>query len=220
MAMRALLTALPVLTVLLVSPALAQTYGFAAGDRLPVITYHGEDGIPHSTEEFRGRWFLFKRGADWCAPCLSERPSVDSFVRAHPEIPVVMMVATSRGSPAGADRQLQMLRDVAYQRTHGFDPRIVAAQDGRRPGPEELPMPTEVGAVPLTAIIDPNGVITALWTSTYQYERFHERKGDMGKPKPRFRDYVEAILACKGAALSNLGEDARALARSLDAGCS
>ena len=220
----ALFTAAPAfaasVTMLAVSPVLAQSYGFAVGDRLPVFRYHGEDGVAHRTDEFRGRWFLFKRGADWCVPCLAERPGLDAFMRVHPEVPVVMMVAVSRASPAGADPQRQMQRDIAHQRGHGFDPRIVAVQDGRQPGQDELPAPKEIEPVPLTAVIDPNGVIAALWNSTHRYERFYERKGIAGRREPRFGDYVETVLLCKGAALSTVGEEARTLARSLDASCS
>ncbi|MGA1859870.1 thioredoxin family protein [Azospirillum sp. 11R-A] len=208
------------LTMLPASPAQSQSYGFTVGDRLPVFTHHGEDGVTHHTDEFRGRWFLFKRGADWCAPCLAERPGLDAFMRAHPEVPVVMMVATNRASPAGADPQRQMLRDVAYQRSHGFDPRIVVVQDSRQPNQDALPAPKDIEPVPLTAVIDPNGVIVALWTSTHRYERFYDRKGITGRSEPRFRDYVEAILLCKGATLPSFGEDARALVPNLDASCS
>lgn len=95
-------------------------------------------------------------------------------MRGHPEIPVVMMVATSRASPAGADPQRQMLRDIAYQRGHGFDPRIIAVPEDRHPGMDALPSPKEIEAVPLTAVIDPDGVIVALWSTTHRYGRFHE----------------------------------------------
>ncbi|WP_353859795.1 hypothetical protein [Azospirillum formosense] len=52
--------------VAMTAPAAAEpAYGFAVGDTLPIYVFHGEDGVRRSTTEFRGKWFLFKRGAEW-----------------------------------------------------------------------------------------------------------------------------------------------------------
>lgn len=48
-------------------------------------------------------------------------------------------------------------------------------------------------------------------------DRLSERKGIADRREPRFGGYVEAVLLCKGAALSTVGGEARTLARSLDA---
>lgn len=204
--------------VALAAPAAAEpAYGFAPGDTLPIFTFHGEDGVRRSTAEFRGKWFLFKRGAEWCMPCIGERPSVESFMKAHPDVPVVMIVSPR---PSETDLEGAFQRDLSYQRRKGLRTDYIAISDGRDPAPRDLPAPKSATDLPLTVVVDPQGVITALWTSTYQYQRHFMRHGIVGKAEPEFRDYVEALLSCKGAKGVAATSTALEIAKTFDASCS
>ncbi|MBB3265780.1 hypothetical protein FHW79_003409 [Azospirillum sp. OGB3] len=96
----------------------------------------------------------------------------------------------------------------------------IAVLDSRAPSPRDLPAPKSVTDLPLTVIVDPQGVIAALWTSTYQYQRHFMRHGIVGKAEPAFRDYVEALLSCKGAKGVAVTSTALEIATTFDASCS
>nr|WP_236778293.1 MULTISPECIES: redoxin domain-containing protein [Azospirillum] len=211
------LLALLSIAALTVPAAAEPAYGFAVGDTLPIYTFHGEDGVRRSTAEFRGKWFLFKRGAEWCMPCTGERPSVESFMKAHPDVPVVMLVSPR---PSETDLEEAFQRDLNYQRRKGLRLDYIAALDSRDPLPRDLPAPKSVSDLPLTVVVDPQGVIAALWTSTYQYQRQFMRHGIVGKAEPEFRDYVEALLSCKGAKGVAATSTALEVAKTFDASCS
>ena len=202
----------------LTAPAAAEpAYGFAPGSTLPIFTFHGEDGVRRSTAEFRGKWFLFKRGAEWCLPCIGERPSVESFMKAHPDVPVVMLVSPR---PSETDLEGAFQRDLDYQRRKALRTDYIAVFDSRDPAPRDLPTPKSVTDLPLTVVVDPQGVIAALWTSTYQYQRHFMRHGIVGKAEPEFRDYVEALLSCKGAKGGAATSTALEIAKTFDVSCS
>ena len=195
--------------------AFAGTFGFAPGDQLPAYTYRSEDGANRSTADFRGKWWLLKRGAEWCMPCIGERPSVEDFIKAHPEVPVVMLVSPrpNDSDPAGVFK-----RDLDFQRRKGLRTDYLAEFVSREPSARNLSTPKAVTDLPLTILVNPQGTISALWASTYQYQRHYERLGVAGKAEPRFRDYVEALLSCNGAKIVTTSA-AKEIATSFDTSC-
>ncbi|OYD83634.1 hypothetical protein CHT98_14160 (plasmid) [Azospirillum brasilense] len=150
-------------------------------------------------------------------PCIGERPSVESFMKAHPDVPVVMLVSPP---PSETDLERAFQRELDYQRRKGLRTDYIAAFDSRDPLPRDLPTPKSVTDLPLTIVVDPQGVIAALWTSTYQYQRHFTRHGIVGKAEPEFRDYVEALLSCKGAKGEPATSAALEIAKTFDASCS
>ncbi|MFC5358042.1 hypothetical protein [Azospirillum himalayense] len=138
-------------------------------------------------------------------------------MKAHPEVPVVMIVSPR---PSETDQEGAFQRDLSYQRRKGLRTDYLALSDGRDPAPRDLPTPKSVTDLPLTVVVDPLGVIAAVWTSTYQYQRHFMRHGIVGKAEPEFRDYVEALLSCKGAKGVAATSTALEIAKSFDASCS
>jgi cytochrome c biogenesis protein CcmG/thiol:disulfide interchange protein DsbE len=128
-------------------PAFSAT--FKVGSRGPEIVAPTSDGTTFNLEKLRGKTVVIHFWANWCPACRLEMPILDSFARAHSGKVVVIGLSLDREAdrPAAA----KVMKPYAFPWALLVDAKTA---DFRAPR-----------SLPETILIDPAGVIRAVFTS-------------------------------------------------------
>jgi cytochrome c biogenesis protein CcmG, thiol:disulfide interchange protein DsbE len=135
--------ALPMVSATLVKAAAS---GAEIGQAAPPLIAAQLDGRPFDLAAERGKVVIVNFWATWCGPCRAEMPLLNRFYLAHRATGLVL-VGVSVDDPHDRKQVAEVMRQFAYPavlasnaRANGFGPPL---------------------AVPMTWIIDRNGVVRA-----------------------------------------------------------
>ncbi|TNE90434.1 MAG: TlpA family protein disulfide reductase [Deltaproteobacteria bacterium] len=115
-------------------------------DHAPDFTLLDLHGEPVNLADYRGQTVVVNFWATWCGPCRMEAPSFSAFAEAHPDVPVLGVVAD--GPPAKVRATAKDI-GITYPVLLG-DRETLAAY--------------EVSAFPTTVVVNPDGSVR--WVHT------------------------------------------------------
>jgi thiol-disulfide isomerase/thioredoxin len=126
------------------------------GMRLPAsIEFTLLDGTIVTGASLRGRPVVINLFATWCSPCVAEVPSLERLRGVVESEATVLMV--------GLDSPLEL---SAWNAQRNGDPQAFATPNP--PGPPGPPLTT--GALPMTIVVDPSGVVVAKVTGAFRWD--------------------------------------------------
>ena len=161
------LFALVLTLALLTSAALATQLSPATeGEEVSDFEVTLSDGSTFRLSDQRGKAVLVNLWATWCPPCVAEMPDLQKLSEDYADSLVVLGVNISDSAEDAA----------AFMEENGYTYPLYVDADYMR---STFIFPTQ--AIPLTVVIDPNGVATAIHMGLGTYEQFQE--------------YVDAALA-------------------------
>ena len=161
------LFALVLTLALLTSAALAtQLSPVAEGQEASDFEVTLTDGTTFKLSDQRGKAVLVNLWATWCPPCVAEMPDLQKLSEDYADSLVVLGVNISDSAEDAA----------AFMEENGYTYPLYVDADYML---STFIFPTQ--AIPLTVVIDPNGVATAIHMGLGTYEQFQE--------------YVDAALA-------------------------
>lgn len=99
------------------------------------------DGNPVRLSDFEGQTVVLNFWATWCGPCRAEAPSFSAFAEAHPDVPVLGLVAD------GPPNKVRAVADDL-----GIRYRVISAD------PETL-RAYGVSIFPTTVVVNPDGSV-------------------------------------------------------------
>ncbi len=111
----------------------------------PAVTFTDGAGGRHALEAFKGRYVLLNLWATWCAPCVSELPSLARLQAHAPGLRVLAINADSTKVDAGA-----------FLKSHGAGSLPVYVDSDHM-----LMRSFVVPGLPTTVLIDPDGKVVA-----------------------------------------------------------
>ena len=126
-------------------PSLAVLVLEKAPKPAPAVTFADGKGGRHALDAFKGRYVLPNLWATWCAPCVSELPSLARLQAHAPGLRVLAINADSTKVDAGA-----------FLKSHGAGTLPVYVDSDRM-----LMRSFVVPGLPTTVLIDPDGKVVA-----------------------------------------------------------
>ncbi|MDJ0860169.1 MAG: TlpA disulfide reductase family protein [Dinoroseobacter sp.] len=121
------------------------------------IGFVTSDGAEKSLADYEGKYVVLNFWATWCAPCRKEMPSLDRLNQAFdPEDFAVVTLATGRNSPQGIAKFFkdESIATLPMYRDDG----MAIAKD------------MEVTGLPVTVILDPDGMEIARLTGEAEWD--------------------------------------------------
>jgi len=96
------------------------------GDRAPVFSVHTDQGREVTPEHFDGKVLVLNFWATWCAPCITEIPSLNEFQRKFRDKGVVVLAVSVDKNPEKYKRFLQRFK-LAFETYRDPDSNISAS---------------------------------------------------------------------------------------------
>ncbi len=96
------------------------------GDRAPVFSVHTDQGREVTPEHFGGKVLVLNFWATWCAPCITEIPSLNEFQRKFRDKGVVVLAVSVDKNPEKYKRFLQRFK-LAFETYRDPDSNISAS---------------------------------------------------------------------------------------------
>lgn len=138
----------------------------------PDVAFTDTNGKPHRFSDFRDRPLLVNFWASWCAPCVVELPSLDTFAKDYQgriDVIAVAVDTTKKAKEIGAFLENRRLGDFAG--FHSDDPSV--------------PTKLELRGIPTSFLVGRDGLIL------YRFE------GDADWASPEARAFFDAFLLQK-----------------------
>jgi len=115
------------------------------GDTAPDFTLSDLNGTKHTLSDYRGRVVLLNFWAKWCAPCVSEMPSMESLhEKLKGEKFIILAVSVDKGDTSSIKKFVEK-KHFSFPVLHSPDGLVQKRY--------------KAGAIPTTFVIDKNGTI-------------------------------------------------------------
>ena len=123
-------------------PDVSRETGYEEGNLIPDFTFYDEDGKYHSISEFRGQAVYINFFTTWCTYCFYELPDMEDVNDKYSDDAVFIMIDLQEGPELGTQ----------YAEDYDVTIPIYYVDSWKIEG-------LEINAVPLSIVIDANGVV-------------------------------------------------------------
>jgi peroxiredoxin len=119
------------------------------------------EGAPRSLEDFRGSYVLLNFWASWCGPCRAETPDLQDFYSRNLDRGIIV-VGVNQQEDAATARRFTDEFDVTY-------PILLD-----RTGAVSQAYAIGIGGLPMTFLVDPEGVIRQVYFGRITFEQLRD----------------------------------------------